>query len=54
MMGERTVMQEALFSKFLIEDDGPDDRLPRAIDRFVGLSDIREHAKPVNSAMGRP
>lgn len=54
MMGERTVMQEALFYSFRIEDHVPGDHLLRAIDRFVDLSGIREHLKPFYSAMGRP
>jgi hypothetical protein len=35
MMGERTVLQEALFYSFSIEDHVPADHLLRAIDRFV-------------------
>ena len=54
MMGERTVMQEALFYSFRIEDHVPGDHLLRAIDRFVDLSGIREHLKPFYSSMGRP
>src|SRR5690554_4112626 len=54
MMGERTVMQEALFYSFRIEDHAPGDHLLRAIDRFVDLSGIREHLKPFYSSMGRP
>ena len=54
MMGERTVMQEALFYSFCIEDHVPGDHLLRAIDRFVDLSGIREHLKPFYSATGRP
>ena len=34
MMGERTVMQEALFYSFRIEDHVPEDHLLRAIERF--------------------
>jgi transposase len=54
MMGERTVMQEALFYSFRIEEHVPGDHLLRSIDRFVDLSGIREHLKPFYSAMGRP
>ncbi|EMD81945.1 transposase [Pacificimonas flava] len=54
MMGEQTVMQEALFYSFRIEDHVPGDHLLRAIDRFVDLSSIREHLKPFYSTMGRP
>ena len=42
MMGERTVMQEALFYSFSIEDHVPADNLLRSIDRFVDLDGIRE------------
>ena len=54
MMGERTVMQGALFYSVRIEDHVPDDHLLRAIDRFVDLSGIREHLKPFYSTTGRP
>ena len=54
MMGERTVMQEALFYSFRIEDHVPEDHLLRAIDRFVNLDGIREHLKSYFSSTGRP
>ena len=54
MMGERTVMQEALFYSFSLEDHVPADHLLRSIDRFVDLGDIREHLRPHYSEMGRP
>ncbi|WP_239806810.1 transposase [Croceicoccus hydrothermalis] len=54
MMGERTVMQEALFYSFRIEDHVPGDHLLRSIDRFVDLDGIREHLKPFYSSTGRP
>ena len=54
MMGERTVMQEALFYSFSIEDHVPADHLLRSIDRFVDLSGLREHLRPYYSEMGRP
>lgn len=54
MMGERTVMQEALFYSFRIEDHVPDDHLLRSIDRFVDMDGIREHLKPYYSSTGRP
>ena len=38
MMGERTVMQEALFYAFSIERHVPADHLLRSIDRFIDLS----------------
>ena len=54
MMGERTVMQEALFYSFRIEDHVPQDHLLRSVDRFVDLTGIREHLKPFFSSTGRP
>ena len=54
MMGERTVMQEALFYGFSLERHVPDDHLLRRIDRFVDLSGIREHLRPFYSETGRP
>lgn len=54
MMGDRTVMQEALFYSFRIEDHVPADHLLRSIDRFVDLTGIREHLKPFYSETGRP
>lgn len=54
MMGERTVMQEALFYSFRIEDHVPADHLLRSLDQFVDLTGIREHLKPYYSSTGRP
>src|ERR1700689_5071156 len=54
MMGERTVMQEALFYGFSLERHGPNDHMLRKIDRFVDLSAIRAHLQPYYSEMGRP
>jgi len=54
MMGERTVAQGALFYSFSLERHVPADHMLRSIDRFVDLSDIREHLKPFYSEMGRP
>lgn len=54
MMGERTVMQEALFYGFSLDDHVPADHLLRSIDRFVDLGDIREHLRPYCSETGRP
>lgn len=53
-MGERTVMQEALFYEFSLERHVPSDHLLRSIDRFVDLSGIRVHLRPFYSEMGRP
>lgn len=54
MMGERTVMQEALFYGFSLEDHVPENHLLRSIDRFVDLGDLREHLRPYYSETGRP
>jgi transposase len=54
MMGERTVMQEALFYSFRLDDHVPADHLLRSIDRFVDLDGIREYLRPYYSDTGRP
>jgi transposase len=54
MMGERRVMQEALFYGFSLEQHVPADHLLRSIDRFVDLSGIRGHLRPYYSETGRP
>lgn len=54
MMGERTVMQAALFYEFSLERHVPSDHLLRSVDRFVDLSGLRAHLKPFYSALGRP
>ena len=54
MMGERTVMQEALFYEFSLERHVPADHLLRLIDRFVDLSGLRSHLRPFYSDIGRP
>src|SRR5580700_4862039 len=54
MMGERTVMQEALFYSFSLERHVPSDHLLRKIDRFVDLSGVRAHLEPYYSVVGRP
>jgi hypothetical protein len=41
MMGERRVMQAALFYRFSLERHVPSDHLLRKIDRFVDLSGLR-------------
>ena len=52
MMGERTVVQEALFYEFSLERHVPADHLLRSIDRFVDLSGIRAHLRPFYSEIG--
>jgi transposase len=54
MMGERRVMQEALFYGFSLEQHVPDNHLLRRIDRFVALSEVRTHLEPYYSETGRP
>ena len=54
MMGERRVMQEALFYGFSLERHVPDSHLLRKIDRFVDLSEVRTHLEPYYSETGRP
>ena len=54
MMGERMVVQEALFYSFSIENHVPADHMLRSIDRFVDLDDIRKHLRPFYSETGRP
>ena len=54
MMGERTVLQEALFYGFSLERHVPSDHMLRSIDRFVDLSGVRAHLEPYYSMIGRP
>ena len=54
MMGERRVMQEALFYGFSLERHVPDNHLLRKIDRFVDLSEVRAHLEPYYSESGAP
>ena len=53
MMGERRVMQAALFYGFSLERHVPSDHLLRKIDRFVDLSELRAHLGPYYSDVGR-
>ena len=54
-MGERRVMQEALFYGFSLERHVPDNHLLRRIDRFVDLSEeFERHLEPYYSETGRP
>ena len=54
MMGERTVMQEALFYSFSLERHVPSDHMLRKIDRFIDLSGVRALLEPYYSDVGRP
>jgi transposase len=44
----------ALFYEFSLERHVPADHLLRSIDRFVDVSELREHLRPFYSEMGRP
>lgn len=54
MMGERQVVQAALFYEFSLEGHVPADHLLRSIDRFVDLSELRAQLAPFYSSTGRP
>ena len=54
MMGERRMIQEALFYGFSLERHVPDNHMLRRIDRFVDLSGVRAHLEPYYSDVGRP
>jgi transposase len=54
MMGERRVMQGALFYGFNLERHVRDDHLLRKIDRFIDLSEVRAHLGPYYSDVRRP
>jgi hypothetical protein len=51
MMGELTIVQEALFYEFSLERHLPPDHLLRSIDRFVDLSNVRAHLRPFAPSM---
>jgi transposase len=54
MMGEQRDSQERLFYSFNLDEHVPADHLLRAIDRFLDLSDLRQHLAPFYSHTGRP
>jgi transposase len=54
MMGPRQVDQAALFYEFSLEQHVPATHMLRSIDRFVDLSDVRNHLAPFYSSTGRP
>src|ERR1700728_400542 len=54
MMGERRVMQEALFYGSSLERHVPDNHLLRRIDGLVDLTEVRTHLEPYYSETGRP
>lgn len=54
MMGEPSRGQEQLFYRFNLESHIPQDHLLRGIDRFLDLSDLRQHLADYYSHTGRP
>jgi len=54
MMGSNDKSQDEFFYSFNLEDVVPEDHLLRSIDRFLDLSDLREHLAPYYSHTGRP
>jgi len=54
MMGHNDKPQEPLFYAFNLDDLVPQDHLLRKIDRFLDLSDLRQHLAPYYSHTGRP
>jgi len=54
MMGDRQVMQGALFYEFCLEEHVPASHMLRSIDRFVELSEVRAHLAPFYSSTDRP
>jgi transposase len=54
MMGSNDKPQNELLYSFNLEEIVPEDHLLRQIDRFLDLSDLREHLAPYYSHTGRP
>jgi transposase len=54
MMGQQCGGQDRLFYSFNLETHVPQDHLLRGIDRFLDLSELREHLEPFYSHTGRP
>ncbi len=54
MMGQQTDSQEHLFYSFNLEEHVPQNHLLRGIDRFLDLSDFRQHVSGFYSHTGRP
>ena len=54
MMGSNDMPQDEFFYSFNLDDVVPQDHLLRSIDRFLDLSDLREHLAPYYSHTGRP
>ena len=54
MMGSSDTPQKPFFYAFNLDDAVPQDHLLRSIDRFLDLSDLRQHLAPYYSHTGRP
>ena len=54
MMGSSDTPQKPFFYAFNLDDAVPQDHLLRSIDRFLDLSDLRQHLEPYYSHTGRP
>jgi transposase len=54
MMGHQTDSQKKLFYSFNLEDHVPQNHLLRGIDRYLDLSDLRQHLSEFYSHTGRP
>ena len=54
MMGSSDTPQKPFFYAFNLDDVVPQDHLLRHIDRFLDLSDLRQHLAPYYSHTGRP
>ena len=46
MMGSNDTSQQPFFYSFNLDDVVPQDHLLRSIDRFLDLSDFRQHLAP--------
>ena len=53
-MGDRQVIQAALFYELSLENHVPASHLLRSIDHFVDLSELRAQLAPFYSSTGRP
>jgi transposase len=54
MIGFQTDKQKRLFYSFDLEEHVPQNHLLRGIDRFLDLSDLRQHLTKFYSHTGRP
>lgn len=54
MMGQHSGNQDRLFYSFNLDAHVPADHLLRGIDRFLDLTELRQHLAPFYSHTGRP